>query len=174
MRSFILGIKVVMVVVLLVLSTSNSFAEQLNEDEGYVGIARYSYVRLNEPALYIRLPVGERFSLEGSAATLFDYVARANAYYHLNSDIKLGVGMVEFKSGSFKNHGARLSAGYQIVRGDNWYVGALAGREFVLGDYNFVEMQLRYQFSERFSVFYHLQHNFSRRNEGYLGVGYRF
>lgn len=174
MRSFVLGIKVVTVVVLLMLSTSNAVAEQLNADEGYVGIARYSYVGVHEPALYVRLPVAERFSAEGSVATLFDYVARANVYYHVNSDIKLGVGMVEFKSGSIKHHGARLSAGYQIVRGDKWHVGALAGREFVFNDYNFVEIQLRYQFSERFSVFYHSQQNFGRRNEGYIGVGYRF
>ncbi|MFU8785402.1 hypothetical protein [Aliidiomarina sp.] len=174
MQKITLAIKFIMFATLIYFGVSNNALAQSNDNEGYVGVARYGYSGANEPAIYFRAPIGNEFSFEGSVATLFDYVLRANAYYHVNSEIKLGLGIVEYKSGNFKDTGARLSAGYQLVQAENWQLNVLAGREFIFGDKNFVEMQWRYQFSERFSVFYHLQHNFSRRNEGYLGVGYRF
>lgn len=175
MQKTILAIKFIMFATLIYFSVSNNAFAQLNDNEGYVGVARYGYSGANEPAIYFRAPVGKQFSLEGSVATLFDYVLRSNAYYHVNSDLKLGLGIVEYKGGNFKDTGARLSAGYQLVQSDNWQLSFLAGREFVLGDRNFFEVQARYEFTERFSVFYHFQKNFGQmRNEGYLGIGYRF
>ncbi|WP_126777483.1 hypothetical protein [Aliidiomarina sanyensis] len=83
--------------------------------------------------------------------------------------------MIDYKSGDFSETGTRLSAGYQIVGTDQWRVNVLAGREFIFDDKNFVEVQVRYEFTDRFSVFYHLQNNSGwMRNEGYLGLGYRF
>lgn len=62
-----------------------------------------------------------------------------------------------------------------LVQTDKWQVNVLAGREFVLAESNFVELQLRYKFTDRLSVFYYSQYNSGYlKDEGNLGISYSF
>lgn len=179
MPNFNIGFKYIALSALVTLGIS-AYApvyaqSQQGDKDSFVGVGVYGNGSSNNPSVVFSAPVGSKYSIEGSATTFLDYLVRANGYYHFNERIKVGLGAVHYKSGSFNDTGARISAGYGLVQTDKWQVNVLAGREFVLAESNFVELQLRYKFTDRLSVFYYSQYNSGYlKDEGNLGISYSF
>lgn len=148
---------------------------QTAEREGFVGAGIYGDGYENSFSMIFNIPVADRFSFEGAVADYFDYFVRANGYYHVNNRFRIGAGAVSLKASGFEDSGARFSAGYSVIQDRNFNVDVLVGKEFILNEGVFVELQAHYKFNERFSVYYHGQSNSGgRRGETTIGLAYRF